>query len=588
MTSKTSLIKSGILRFQLKRFWWISGFYALLLFFATPFRILCRDKKDLLEQVARFPDTQSGILLNDAGMFVLLVAAAVLLGLCMFRYMQNVRSATLLHALPVKRRELYLSSLLSGFILLALPILVNAVILFGMSLWGGYAPVLPYYFILDWIGGQLLTGTATLCFAFFVGVLTGSSVAQLVFTFVFCFLPVGLTALFSFILDDWLFGFTDYFAGHIAEKLLQITPMYYPQFLCREPIWWIPVLMGVYILLFSGLGLFLYHKRDTERAGDVAAFNWMRPLFLYGVSFCTAVVGVAFVRSVSGESGGPSVIFVLLFALLGYGVAKALLLKSFRIWPYYKGYIVLAVMLLLLYSAVDMNLFGYGTKPPAEDSIKQAYVGYHYRHNWEKEWNSDGGTQAARFSDEASIRAICRLQQEAINQGQYTAKEAREKGLRQVYYAYITDSGRNITRVYYMKSDVLFDLFSTDAAKDSMYENIRKHPEKIKYVEYVHNTNQEIYGKQKDELVACVREDLNRLTFEEINAHTYLLEEAAGYTGPEEVHAEVQKTEAFRKSLVFTIESGDGDRNIWFDFNENFTETIHWLKQNGYMPVADE
>ncbi len=588
MTSKTSLIKTGILRFQLKRFWWVSGFYALLLFFATPFRILCRDKEDLLERVARFPDTVSSILLNDAGMFVLLVAAAVLLGLCMFRFMQNVRSATLLHALPVKRRELYLSSLLSGFILLALPILVNAVILFGMSAWGGYAPVLPYYFILDWIGGQLLTGAAILCFTILVGVLTGSSVAQLVFTFVFCFLPVGLTALFSFILDDWLFGFTDQFAGHIAEKLLQITPIYYPQFLCREPIWWMPILMGVYILLFSGLGLFLYHKRDTERAGDVAAFNWMRPLFLYGVAFCTTLLGVAFVRSISGVGGAPNVLFVLLFALLGYGVAKALLLKSFRIWPYYKGYIVLAVVLLLLYSAVDANLFGYGTKPPAEESIKQAYVGYQYRHNWEKEWDSDGGTHAARFSDEASIKAICELQQEAINQGQYTAKEAIEKGLRQVYYAYITDSGRNITRAYYMKPDALFELFSTDAAKDSMYQNIRMYPEKIKYVEYVHSTHQDIYGEQKDELVACVRKDLDRLSFIEINAHTYLLEEAAGYTGYEEVKAEVQKTKSFRRSLVFTVESGDGDRKIWFDFNENFTETSRWLKQNGFLEEPEE
>ena len=84
MTSKTFLIKGGIVRFQLKRFWWVAGFYALLLFLATPFRILSEDKEYLLERIARFPNVATNTLLHDAGMFILLIAAAVLLGICMF------------------------------------------------------------------------------------------------------------------------------------------------------------------------------------------------------------------------------------------------------------------------------------------------------------------------------------------------------------------------------------------------------------------------------------------------------------------------------------------------------------------------
>ncbi len=593
MTSKTSLIKKGILYFQLKRYWWLAGFYALILFLVSPFRILSMEKESLLNRVARFPDTATSTLLNDAGMFILLVGAAVLLGIAMFRYMQNVRSATLMHALPTKRRELYCSSLLSGFILLAIPILLNAVILFLMGLAGSYGPVLSPLFILDWIGGQLLTGAAVFCFTFFVGVLTGSSIAQFVFTFVFCFLPLGLMGLFSYLLEDWLFAFTNNGIDQVIEFLLKITPMYYPQFLHREPIWWIPVLAGVYILLFSSLGLFLYHKRDTERAGDVAAFNFMRPLFLYGVSFCVMLLGVAFVRAVGNYDDAPNVLVMLLFALLGYCVAKALLIKSFRIFPYYKGYVVFAVVLLLLYTAVECNWFGYGTRIPETEQIAKAYIGYHYTYDWYGEDDLYGDhTQYADFTDKESIEVIRNLQRSAIDAGRLMKKEATAQGKRQIYFSYLTKSGRSITRVYYMNPQTPFELFSSPAAKDSMYENIRQHPERIKYIDVIRDTNQEIYGEKKDELLYCVQQDLDRLTYEEINKHNNILRQAAGYSygydGEIMVEKEpMEKEEGFRHSLLFAVDDEGKNVNIWFDYNENFTETVNWLTENGYMEKGE-
>ncbi|MBE7010136.1 MAG: ABC transporter permease [Ruminococcaceae bacterium] len=584
MTLKTSFIKTGILRFQLKRFWWVSAFYTLLLFFVSPFRILCRDKESLLERAERFPDTISSLLLNDGGMFVLLVAAAVLLALCMVRYLQNVRSATLLHALPVTRTELYVTSLLSGFILMAIPILVNALILMGMNLWGDYAKILPLPIIADWVGGQLLSGAAILSFSFFVGILTGSSIAQLVFIFVFCFLPVGLTALCSYLLDGWLFGYTSNGADEVLEFLLQITPIYYPQFVNSEPIWWIPVLAGIYILLFLGLGLWLYHKRDAERAGDVTAFDFMRPLFLYGVSICTMLVGSAFVRSVGSLDGAPHVLLALFFALLGYAVAKALLLKSLRIWRYYKGFVVLGVILLLAYSAIDFNLFGYGTHVPETANIQKVYAGYFYTYNWEKEWESNG-SHAVRLTDAESIQAVQKLHETAIAGGNITRKEALKQGKVQVYYGYQTTGGECINRVYYVEPEALYDLFSTKAAKDNMYPNIRLHPENIKYLEWTNKDNKQIYGAEKEELLACIRNDLEVLRFEEISAHDYRLREAAGYVTVTEdkiVETEVRPEER-NYSLVVCVDRGEGDHQIWFGFNQNFTQTIQWLQAHGYI-----
>ncbi|MBE7036087.1 MAG: ABC transporter permease [Ruminococcaceae bacterium] len=594
MTSKTFLIKGGMIRFQIKRFWWISGFYALILFLATPFHILSLGKEYILEVVADFPERAVDVLFNDLSLPWLLIASVVL-GICMFRYMQNVRSATLFHALPVKRRELYFSSLLSGIILLAVPILLNAIILFIMGFFGGYYPVLQPHWILDWIGGQLLSGTVIFCFVFFVGVLTGSSIAQLIFSFVFCFLPMGITWLSSYLLEDWLFGFTGNGMEPVFEVLMKIIPMSEPQFLCLEPDWLVLILQCVYLLLFSGLGFLLYRKRDTERAGDVAAFRFMRPLFLYGVTFCVMLVGVSFVRAVGGDGGAPNVVVALLFALLGYCVAKALLLKSFRILPYYKGYLVFAAVLLLAYSAIHFNAFGFGTTVPMAETIEKAYIGYHYAPSWYEKENifNHGCTQCAEFADKESIEIVRSLQQEAISAGRLMEKEAAKQDKQEIYYSYVTKSGREITRVYYMEAERLFDLFSTPKAKDSMYQNIRVKPEGINYIEYVGKEDYpDIYGEKKEELLTCIRNDLDRLSYEEINKHMYMVQKAAGYRYGNNGEVSVstpgkqQREEGFVHSLRIVIDNDKDEmvyKSIWFEYNENFTETVNWLKENGYM-----
>ncbi|MBR5236082.1 MAG: ABC transporter permease [Clostridia bacterium] len=592
MTLKRFLPKGGLVRYQLKQFWWVSALYALMLFFATPFVILSRDQQDLIREIHRFPQRVGQILYNNSAVFVFLIGAAIIIGVCVFRYMQATRSATLFHAFPVTRTRLYLSTLASGFVLLALPILVNAMILFCMSFWGGYGVIIPPLNILDWIAGQLLTGTATMFFCIFVGVLTGSSVGQFLFTFALCGIPVGLMALSGYLLDNWLFGFTADGLEHVLEFLLKITPIYYPQFFASEgSILWIPALEGAYIILFAALGLWLYHKRDTERAGDVAAFPWIRPIFLYTVTLCVMLAGTCFVAEImtAGKiNGSPNVFILLFFALLGYAVAKMLLTKSFRILPYYKGYVAFAAIVLIGFFAIDMNLFGFGTTVPKMEQIEQVYVGNHYYHGW-PESLAQSHEGIAVFHEAESIEAARKLHNDAINANvtPYAPNENQQK----VYISYQLKSGRCITRAYRFDREPIYALYSTDAAKDSMYPNFRLHPENIRYI-VLPNTGDEIYGEKKEELIACVQKDLDRLSYEEITGHNIYIEEAAGMAVESEpavkavrlqVHAlevHIAGDESMHDKI--TLNYANKDYSLWFQLNSNFTETINWLLQNGY------
>ncbi len=592
MTLKTFLPKGGLVRYQVKRFWWVSALYALMLFFVTPFVILNREPQDLISEIHRYPHRVGQILYNNGAAFVFLIGAAVIIGVCVFRYMQQTRSATLFHAMPVTRARLYISTLASGFILLALPILANAVILLCMSFWGGYGVIIPPVNILDWVAGQLLTGTATMFFCIFVGVLTGSSVGQFLFTFALCGIPVGLMALTGYLLDNWLFGFTADGIDRVLEFLLKITPIYYPQFFANPgAILWIPALEGAYIILFAGLGLWLYHKRDTERAGDVAAFAWLRPIFLYTVTLCVMLAGTAFVMEImtgGRTTGRPNVFILLFFALLGYAVAKMLLTKSFRILPYYKGYVAFAALVLIGFFAVDMNLFGFGTTVPKMEQVQEVYVGNHYYHGWPENL-AQSHEGIAVFKEAEGIEAARKLHAEAIEAKvmPYASKENQQT----VYISYLLESGRCITRAYKFDREPIYALYSTDAAKDSMYPNFRLHPENIRYIVLPH-TGDEIYGEKKEELVACVQKDLDRLSYEEITGHTVYLEEAAGLAVEPEptVKAERLRLHALEVHIAgdesihdeITLNYANKDYSLWFQLNSNFIETINWLKQNGY------
>ncbi len=588
MTFKQSLLKNGLIRHNIKRFWWISVLHGFFLFLAVPYTVL-NNREFYEDWISRFPEQAGSFLIkNSEIMFLLLVAAAVLVAVCVFRYLQTVRSATLFHALPVKRSQLYLSALASGFILLAMPIVLNGIILLCMSTFGGFDQVMPIVTIFDWIGGQLLTGTAILCLCTFAGVFTGSSVAQVVFTFVLCFAPLGVVGLTSTLLDGWLFGFTSSGIEPIMEFMLKLQPIYYPQFLTGEPILWIPIMAGVYIVLFVIFGLVFYYQRDTEHAGDVVAFSWINPIFLYGVTFCSMLLGTVFFAEINGrDTSSPNVLLMLLFALIGYAVAKMLILKSFRIAKYYKGYVVFALLALLVYFAVDANVMGFGTTVPDTEDIRRVYAGDYIRYQW-REHQEDtyisGDTGYAVLENDTEIDMVRAMHQTMIDNGNLSATE--RIGVRRIYLSYELENGRVITRQYYGFIEPLYEIYNTSGAKDSMFPNFRKRSDHIRYLNVLpHNgEGKMIVGDEMKALIACIQADLEQLSYEEIVGQMRSVRTGNSGVRVEKVEYYDPKTGFSHYSMEVGVTDGAGDDiELWFQYNSNFKQTIGWLTENGYL-----
>ena len=96
---------------------------------------------------------------------------------------------------------------------------------------------------------------------------------------------VALTALFGLLCAMAVFS---YLYASRSVGMLHALP------LRREGLFLTNYLSGLLFLLLPNLAVFLlalaaYRRRHLESAGDVVSVRWVRPVFKYGVAFCTAV-----------------------------------------------------------------------------------------------------------------------------------------------------------------------------------------------------------------------------------------------------------------------------------------------------------
>ena len=315
------------------------------------------------------------------------------------------------------------------------------------------------------------------------------------------------------------------------------------------------------------------------------AFSWVKPIFLYGVTFCMMLFGPVFFSGISGYYTTPNVFLFLFFALLGYAIAKVLLLKSFRILKYYKGYVACAVVILLAFFVIDSNLIGFGTRVPEASKVVRAYVGDYYNYSAMEQENLDGDVGYAILTDRGEIDMVLALHQDMVEEDIQTF-DIGMIGKRPIYVAYELESGRKFVRKYWGTEEQLFAIFNTEGAKDYMFPNFRKRPERIRYITVLPHQNREeatVYEAKKEELIACVQKDLARLSYEEISDRYGYYKTSVSADG---AVVTVAPTDEMNKYNSYSMEIGtstaDGEaREVWFKFNDNFTETLTWLAENG-------
>lgn len=361
MNSKTSFFNKSVIRSDFKRLWWLSAAETLLLFVCFTFMLLMNLKYRGLaggEPAKNYVNSELyGYSFGTiACVCVIPVAAAVLL----FSYLNSSKAVASCHAMPVKRGTYFSSHMLSGFVLLTLPVLINAAVLLIYRTDPVVASGYRLGALAIWVGLTLLYTAVAFGAATLVCMIAGNNIAAIAFTYVFAGLPVFIEAFVYYFLENHLFGYNGVTYSHIASFLFVE-----PGRMCENPL---NVLKYVLFAIFFIVAAYrLYKARNLENNGEVVAFPKLRPIFVYGVAVAAGMLGYVYINSIRNNH---SIFMLIPFGVVGIFGANMLVKKSLNLKSGVKPALIFCIGVCVLKFLFVFDFTGYERKIPSADKVE--------------------------------------------------------------------------------------------------------------------------------------------------------------------------------------------------------------------------
>lgn len=403
MRSKTSCFNGTLFRKNLSRYWplWGLASFGGAMF---PLAMLL----ELLHNGFRFwsplETRQAYYTVLSYGVPVISIVYAILCAMAVWSYLYNARSVGMMHTLPIRREGLFVTNVLSGLTMMAIPYAVTGVLLVLVTmLFGGFEPVGVLVTVLGVMGESLFFfGLATFC-AFIVG-----NVFMLPALYgLLNFIAVLTDFMVNLLAQGFCFGLNSSYSGTVewlspvVYLVQKISPnsTYETQWVTDrlggqryetsvltsvtlENSWLIAAYAAAGAALL-GLAWLLYRRRRSESAGDVVAVGWMKPVFRYGCAVYAAILGGRLLYALlwdSFQSGRyftvlPMILCMIAGGAIGYYAASMLLAKTPRVFKTtWKGMLAVALGCAALCGAMKCDLFGVVRRVPAPDSVKLVNV----------------------------------------------------------------------------------------------------------------------------------------------------------------------------------------------------------------------
>ncbi len=465
----TRLFNKALICNNLKRFWWVSLLYTIGLFLLSPLLVLTNMGNEYVTTI-EFDNIFDGTI-------CFLFIVPVFLAVIVFRYMQNPKSMVTVHAMPYNRLDLYVNNIISGLILLVVPILLNTALLSYIELFVTNGILFEAGIIMKYLWISLLVSITLFSITVAVGMVTGSSIAQIIFTYIINFLPAGIIVILNFLLNGIIYGFTGVSEEGVAE-LAKLSPIVQTIFLrSRDSLNEFLIPDIVLVVLALTIGYFIYKYRNLEDAGEVISGKFVKPIFKYGVTICVMLVGVIYVKGIF-EIENPNFLVYILFALLGYVAAEMLLRKSFKILNSYKGFVGFVGAFAIVVACVHFDIFGYESFVPKAQDIECFTLGSSksnidiYRYN---------GDKTGVLTSDENIERIVNLSKDIVANKE---KNMKENGLISVNY--LLNNGRVVSRAYRVNElkykDKLQEICQSNEYKQSKIELFSRKAEEVESI----------------------------------------------------------------------------------------------------------
>lgn len=450
MTRSRYFFNSSIIRQNFRQHGWIGIIYALGLLFALPLQMFMSNNPNAEPQ-------EIGNLFRIVGemQMIFIVSIPVVAGLFIFYYLQSKSPSDMWHSLPLRREHLLTSHLVSGLLLLLIPVWLTAAVVAMVRQWGGNLYIFQGNDIWSWCIAVSILTLFLFCLSVFVGICSGQSVLQGITIYALLLLPAVGILLMDSHLSMYLYGYPELSAYH--NNLENWSPFIRMMNISGNPFSSVELwIYGGLSALFIGLSYLLYRKRHSEKAGQAIAFAYFNPLFKAGIMVCFMLIAGNYFAQMKQQQIGWVISGYAIGAVVGYIAAEMIIRKTWQIMTRkvpVEFAIYTALLGLLLYIPAS-GLTGYENKVPSEDKISGVFAGSSY---WM--YNRNGDSYSGNFLTDADLFSNDKQYIEAVRKLHLAVTATRpENKSSKPYYdysqyqsftvAYSLDNGRELLRKY--------------------------------------------------------------------------------------------------------------------------------------------
>lgn len=388
MKSKASYfsISVPLIKENFRRFWAIPAISFLAYFLSSTFPILMgyshiNDMYDYIQMC----------LSNVQPIFMLThLCLPIITAVITFRFIQNSSAVTTMHSLPFSRNQLFNTSIVSGLILIILPLLANEILLqviakptydFYMYVNEGNTSILSDTAInvftrtnvLQWFWQSLIIVLFIYAIAVFAGMVTGNVVMHLSLALGFNFLAPSLYLAFIAYCSSYLFGYTS--TGASEEILLGLSP--FTKILANNGYLSIKleicyILVAIIILLISHR---LYTKRQMEKTGDSLVFKFMIPTICFLISYFGMTLMGYYFKSLNYNEQNSDMYFyggLAAGAIITFIIGRMVVLKTPRIFnkESLKSFGIFSLLAIIFITSITLDLTGFENRVPYINKVK--------------------------------------------------------------------------------------------------------------------------------------------------------------------------------------------------------------------------
>ncbi len=502
MSLKTSFFDKSLFKSDLKRFWWIGLLETLILAAATTLPVYNNCKRAVGFEGSSWNCAPTW----ETGGLPIIILFSIGVGIILFSYLHFSASVSFHHSVPVKRKTVYLTKLLSAFVLTLAPVLINALIFAIMSFDSLFLEFFTLKDVVLWAIAGLLYTSVLLSLTMAVNMMTGNPIGTLVFTAGFAFLPLIFTGFFQSFFDIELYGYaypvTNSFIEHIYIDEDNIFKASY---------FFIYPAMSV---IFWYLGYLFYRHRKLENHGEVIAYNWLKPVFIAIIAILSSMLSYLYFYGIFNLV----VIWQLLpIGLIGTVIAWMISRKSLSLKGVMKPIIIYLSAAVVFCLVIEFDLTGFVKRVPESDKIASASIvseNIHYRNGVEI---MEG--EGADFTKESDIRNVIELHKYLI--------ETKDSVYRRIYtipIEYTLKNGKVLRRQYSISyiddAEYLKPLYETEQIKAYKFPVVDKRGKNYVYMNISDRRviNREIYPDNADmtKLIEALKKDIAELEYDEI------------------------------------------------------------------------